>query len=338
MARGRTWKALGLVAAVVGGVLLVPSAASASATSVVKIGAWSRDWTWFNANVGAVDVYRGYDGGFHYPTWQQVPIALSQSKNHPGSMSDYSFQLPPADVASGKDDAILTTFIASTPPNIVLTNYHEPEQEIEAGQFTFAQFRAAEVHLSYLVHQQNLLDGGTRKVSVVLMVSTFTGFKGRNPVNYWPTTTESSGALADPIDLISADVYSAPHATGTAGVPLGYTDGVNWKDPAKLMYPVVKFAKSNNSDWAVSELGYLEDVHNPTRKAQALQAAVAAAVAGKTSASSPTFRPALWISYWDSKGGRADWELRYTSPAPTTSPPAASSNAAVMWKQLANQP
>jgi hypothetical protein len=102
------------------------------------------------------------------------------------------------------------------------------------------------------------------------------------------------------------------------------------------MYPVVKFAKANATDWAVSELGYLEDVHSPTRKAQALQAAVAAAQAGKPSATSPTYRPALWISYWDSKGGRADWELRYNNPpVPSQS---TTSNAAVMWKQLANQP
>jgi hypothetical protein len=261
-----------------------------------------------------------------------VPQSISHSKKFAGSMSDYSFQLPPADVASGADDAILQTFIASTPKNIVLTNFHEPEQEIAAGQFTFAQFRAGIVRLNQLVDAQNLVDGGTRKVSVILMVSTFTGFMGRNPVNYWPTTANDGGTA----DLISVDVYSAPHATDTASVPLGYTDGVNWKDPAKLMYPVVKFAKANATDWAVSELGYLEDVNSAGHKAQALQQAVAAAIAGKTSATSPTYRRALWISYWDSRGGRADWELRYNNPpVPSTS---STSTAAQTWKQLVNQP
>jgi hypothetical protein len=328
MARRRTAGAFTLAALVLLGVLVTPSAASASATSVTKIGAWSRDWTWFDANVGPVDVYRGYDGGFHYPTWQQVPRSLA----HPGGMNDYSFQLPPADVASGADDAILTTFIASTPKNIVLTNHHEPEQEIQAGQFTFAQFRAAIVRLNQLVDAQNLIDGGTRKVSVILMVSTFGGFMGRNAENYYPNPTRDGGTA----DLISADVYAAPHATGTAGVPIGYTDGVNWKDPAVLMRKVVAFAKLHTTDWAVSELGYLEDVNNPMRKSQALQSAVAAAKAGKATATGPTYRPALWISYWDSKGGRADWELRYNNPpVPSTS---TTSNAAVMWKTLVNQP
>ena len=309
------------------GLTLAPATASASATSTTKVGAWSKDWKWFDAAVGPVDVYRGYDGGFHYPTWQQVPRAFA----HPGGMNDYSFQLPPADVAAGLDDAQLTTFIASTPLNIVLTNHHEPEQEIAAGEFTFAQFRAANARLNTLVDAQNALDGGTRKVSVILMVSTFTGFQGRNAENYWPTEIKGDGGT---VDLISADVYAAPHATGTAGVPLGYTDGVSWKSPTTLMRPVIKFAQLHTTDWAVSELGYLEDVHDPLRKAAALQEAVAAAKAGKPTATT-TYRPALWISYWDSKGGRADWELRYASPAPAVS---TVSNAAKAWKALVNAP
>ncbi|MGZ4549745.1 MAG: hypothetical protein ACXVF0_09600 [Blastococcus sp.] len=302
--------------------------ASASSTSVTKVGAWSKDWKWFDAAVGPVDVYRGYDTGFHYPTWQNVPRALA----HPGGMNDYSFQLPPADVAAGLDDAQLITFIASTPLNIVLTNYHEPEQEIAAGLFTFADFRASTAHLNALVDAQNAVDGGTRKVSVILMVSTFTGFQGRNPENYWPTEAKGDGGTAD---LISADVYSAPHATGTTGVPLGYTDGISWKSPTTLMRPVITFAQAHQTDWAVSELGYLEDVNNPTRKADALREAVAAATAGKPTAKT-TYRPALWISYWDSIGGRADWELRYNNPpVPSTS---STSNAALAWKSLANAP
>jgi len=55
---------------------LVVAAASASAASVTKVGAWSRDWVWFDRAVGAVDVYRGYDSGFNYPTWRDVPRFL----------------------------------------------------------------------------------------------------------------------------------------------------------------------------------------------------------------------------------------------------------------------
>src|SRR4051812_39793147 len=113
-------KSVGVVMAlmlVVAGLLVAPTAASASATSTTKIGAWSKDWGWFDQAIGPVDVYRGYDSGFNYPTWQDVPRPIG----HPGGMNDYSFTLPPADVAAGAKDSVLRTFIASTPKNIVLT-------------------------------------------------------------------------------------------------------------------------------------------------------------------------------------------------------------------------
>jgi hypothetical protein len=326
MGRKRTPGALVLAGLVLLGVLVAPSSASAMPDSVTKIGAWSRDWTWFDANVGPMDVYRGYDSGFRYATWQQVPRHIA----HPGGLNDYSFRLPPAQLAAGQYDAQLRTFIASTPKNIVLTNHHEPEQEIDAGEYTAAQFRAASARLNRLVDQQNAIDGGTRKVSVILMISTFTCFKGRNAENYWPTAAKGDGGT---VDLISGDVYAAPHGTGTT-VPTGYTTGTNWKSPATLMRPLVRFAQLHRTDWAVSELGYLEDVNDRQRKSQALRDAVAYARNPHPTATS-TYRPALWVSFWDSIGGRADWRLRWNAPVPSQS---TTSNAALTWAQLRAQP
>lgn len=301
--------------------------AAASATSATKIGAWSKSWAWFDAAIGPVDIYRGYDPGFAFPTWP----ATKSAHAHPDAPAyDYTFNLPPQDVASGADDAELQAFIASTPADrpYYLTNYHEPEQEIESGMFTAAAFRASEAHLAGLVHAQNLLDGGQRKVSLVLMISTFTGFKKRNPVTYWPTTTDCLATVApcDLLDLVSVDAYALPHATGTTGVPIGYTDGVNWKSASTLLSPAYKWAAAHSTPWAISELGYLEDVHNPTRRATELTNAVTYA----------KNNGALFVEYWDSRGGRADWELKYNNPpVPSTS---ATSNAALAWKSLVNQP
>lgn len=307
------------------GLLGTPVTADASPSSATKIGAWSQygSWTAFDAAVGPVDVYRGY--GNWNATWQQVPAG----HRHSGGMNDFSFRLPPAQVASGQQDAALRTFIASTPKNVVLTNHHEPEQEIEAGDFTFAQFRAANARLNRLVDEQNARDGGTRKVSVILMISTFTGFQGRNAENYWPTTAKGDGGT---VDLISADVYTAPHGTGTT-VPMGYTTGTNWKSAATLVSPVLRFAKLKATDWAISELGILEDANDGNHRAQLMRDVVAYARAGRLSATS-VHRPALWVSYWNSKGGRADWGLRFQSPMPSESN---SSLAFRTWRDLANQ-
>lgn len=311
------------------GVLVAPTGAGASPTSTTKIGAWSQygNWTAFDAGAGPMDVYRGYDNGFRYPTWQQIPAGHRKTGN-PGSFNDYSFQIPPAQLAAGDWDARLRTFLASTPRNVVLTNHHEPEQEIEAGQFTFAQFRAAQLRLDELVDEQNAADGGTRKVSVILMISTFTGFQGRNAANYWPTVARDGGT----VDLISADVYNMPHGTGTT-VPLGYTTGTNWKSAPTLVRPVLRFAQLNRTDWAISELGILEDVNDPDRRAQLMRDVVAIARSGQIG--TLTYRPALWVSYWNSRGGRADWGLRFQHPVPSES---TNSLAYRTWRELANLP
>jgi PKD repeat protein len=215
---------------------------------------------------------------------------------------DYSIELPPGDVASGADDAELKTFIASTPKNIILTNDHEPEEEIDTGQYTFAQFRAGIIHLAALVHAQNAVDGGTRRVSVILMYDTVTGDKGRNPMNYWPGADANGVNYAD---LISFDTYALPHNTNTPGVPRGFTDGIKWVNPSGLLNPLIAFAKQIHSPWMISELGYLEDVNDPAHKASAITDAVNYA----------RLNGAIAVEYWDSFGTRGDWQLRYSTAA-----------------------
>jgi hypothetical protein len=139
-------------------------AAAAAAQPKPLLGRYTRDDVWYTANVRTPNPPM-YDVGFHYPTWQQT----AAYKEWGSIAEDYLFQLPPRDVAIGADDSQLLRFIAPTPKNIILTNYHEPEQEVAANQFTAAQFRASIAHLATLVHARNAVDGGSRRVSVVLM-------------------------------------------------------------------------------------------------------------------------------------------------------------------------
>ncbi len=278
---------------------LTGGSAAAEVGDTMPVGATSRDWTWFDAAVGPTQIYRNFDAGFHYATWTQTKAYTL----HPDAPRyDYSFNLPPAEVLAGAWDARLRTFVASTPGNTILSIWHEPEQEIEKGLFTAQQFRDMMVRFNALVDAQNALDGGTRLVSVVLMVSTFTGFKGRNPNTYWPG---NAGA-----DLIAVDAYGSPSGTKTAAAPAGYTDGRRWKTAGLLLSPVYAFSVVKGTRWGVSEFGYLVDVNGPTRKAQTITDGVAYARAND----------AVMFEYFDSFGSRADWRLRYQNPAvPSTS-------------------
>lgn len=268
-------------------------ATAAAVAPKPMLGGFSRDPSWYQGHVGAVQIYRTYDPGFHGATWQQT----SAYRMHGNAPEDYSVNIPPAQLAAGAYDARLTAFLATTPKNLIITNLHEPEQRIANGAFTAAQFRASIIRLAILVHAQNARDGGSRRVSIILMAGTITGFKGRNPMNYWPGRDPSGRNY---VDLLSIDTYAAPHATNTAGVPVGYTDGQKWQSSASLLDPSIAFANKIGSPWLISELGFLEDVNDPMHRAHALVSFVSYA----------RLHGAVAVEYWDSVGRRANWQLR----------------------------
>jgi hypothetical protein len=285
--------------------------ASAAATAPKPmLGGFSRDPSWYSGHIGAAEIYRTYDPRFHGATWQQT----SAYRMHGNAPEDYSINIAPGRLASGAYDARLTAFLATTPKNLIITNLHEPEQRIANGAFTAAQFRASIIRLATLVHAQNARDGGSRRVSIILMAGTITGFKGRHPMDYWPGRDANGKNY---VDLLSIDTYSAPHATNTAGVPVGYTDGQKWQSAADLLDPSIAFANRIGSPWLISELGFLEDVHDPMRRAHALVEFVNYA----------RQHGAVAVEYWDSVGRRANWQLRNGNGA-----------AARAWKSLVAGP
>ncbi len=293
-----------------------PRAAAAAAASPMLIGASSSDWTWFDNNVGPMQIYRNFDSGFSYPTWQETP-AYQLHANAPAN--DYSTKVAPQRLLNPADpiNAQMRAFLATTPENIIITNMHEPDNSFQ-GSFTAAQFRASILKFAEMVRAQNAIDGGTRMTSVILMGVTFGAFGTSTADMWWPTDARDGGH----VDILEADLYALPHATQTACCPAGYTDGVSWRKAPAVINNLKNFALSRGTPWAIAELGYLEDVNSPMHKATALSEAVAYA----------RLHGAHHVSIFDAKGPRASWKLWHASPVGTLS---ATSNAANMWKSLA---
>ena len=230
---------------------LIPASRAAAGSASLPpynslIGAASTDATWFDTNVGPVQIYRNYDvGGFHFSTWQQTK-AYTLHPNAPAY--DYSFEILPqvlADQASGAQ-AQVAAWLATTPTNLQVTNYNEPDAKY-VGKFTPAQHRAGIVALANLVRAQNAVDGGARRTSVILMNLTFGTTGTTKATDWWPTDAVDGGHA----DIISAQAYALPQATNTTGVPVGYTDGVNWKTPRALLANVSNFAVAQQVPWSV---------------------------------------------------------------------------------------
>lgn len=294
------------------GVAAPPPAATAPA---MLVGASSPDWGWLDDAAGPAQIYRVFDsGGFHFATWRET---LAYQKHPNATAFDYSFDVLPQRLTNPADpiNAQIRAFLATTPKNLIITNSHEPDNNQHL--FTPSQYRAGLLALAAMVRAQNTLDGGTRRTSLILMAITFTGKGSSTADDWWPNDARDGGH----VDIIEADVYQWPHATNTHGVPAGYTDGVKWRSASALISPLRDFARAHGTPWAIAELGILEDVNKPGRRAAELSDAVAFARANG----------ALHLCYFDNKGPRADWRLRWSTPVGSTSKQSA---AVTMWSSL----
>lgn len=131
--------------------------------------------------------YPGLPGGA-WPTFGTGPTVVS-------------FKVPSIPgFAAGDNDAALRAFLQTVPADgrsHYITVWHEPEDDIIAGRFSFAQYRAATIHLQKLATE---FAGSGKKIRVgqVLMGWTLDPRSGRDVNNY----------LVPNLDFIGWDVYS----------------------------------------------------------------------------------------------------------------------------------
>ena len=98
-----------------------------------------------------------------------------------------SFKDDPVAVASGADDAYLSSLVRHRPADRVTwwTYFHEPENDVEAGAFTAAQFRAAFRHVAALAQAP-----ATPTLHATLILMGWTAVTPtRNFADYYPGTT-----------------------------------------------------------------------------------------------------------------------------------------------------
>lgn len=145
-----------------------------------------------------------------------------------------SFKGNPATVVSGTEDAKYLAWFKAAPRDrtIYWTFFHEPDDNISAGQFSAAQYVAAWRHLKKLADQA---DNPRLLATLSLMNWSIFPESGRNWKDMYPGN--------DVIDVLAWDVNN-----------LGSPRGI-YEDPAKLFGPVIAASKSVGKPWAVAEWG-----------------------------------------------------------------------------------
>lgn len=145
-----------------------------------------------------------------------------------------SFKGDPATVISGTQDAKYLAWFKAAPRDrdIYWTFFHEPDDNISAGQFTAAQYVAAWRHLKILANEAN---NPHLLATLSLMNWSIYPESGRTWKDMYPGN--------DVIDVLAWDLNN-----------LGSPRGV-YEDPAKLLDPVIAASKSVGKPWALAEWG-----------------------------------------------------------------------------------
>jgi hypothetical protein len=178
------------------------------------------------AAFGRPDVVRTYYTG--------MPAAWPGSAGVSGGPVVVSFKAAPKDVAAGRLDSQFTNWFATAPKDrpIFWSYFHEPENDVEAGSFTTADYRAAWAHLAGLADKAN---NPQLHSNLILMCWTLNPGSHRNWKDYF--------AGAGVVDTIGWDCYNKSFTKGSYG------------DPASMLGTAVATSKAAGVNWAVAELG-----------------------------------------------------------------------------------
>lgn len=226
-----------------------------------------------NSYYGNLEVVRSYYTG--------LPQAWPNKMGNDGGAVVISFKALPQDVNAGKHDAFFAKWFADAPRNIDLywSYWHEPEDDVEEGRFTAAQWREAFKRLDRLAdHAHN----PRMKTTPILMCYTLKPGSDRDFYDYYPGR--------DVVDVQGWDCYNRGSDSG------------QYYTPDFVLRALVAKSAEIGKPWGMGEYGSKLAVGDDgTGRAQWL----------KASATYARNNGALFVTYFDSRAGNvADPEYR----------------------------
>lgn len=145
-----------------------------------------------------------------------------------------SFKFAPSDVLDGAYDERLTQWFRAAPDDreVYWAYYHEPEDNIESGDFSAKGFRAAWAHIDALADH---VENPRLHSAVVLMCWSLDDASGRTWGDYIPTDRTP--------DVLAWDCYNRAVSRG------------KYTPPARLLERSVRASGDVGAKWAIAELG-----------------------------------------------------------------------------------
>jgi hypothetical protein len=176
---------------------------------------------------GRLDVTRVFYSG--------APAAWPGNAGVSGRPVVVSFKYQPADVVAKKYDAQLLRWFETAPRDrdVDWIYFHEPENDIQSGAFTAAQYRAAFRHIAALAKQAK---NPRLRATVNLMCWTYNAKSKRDWRNYYPGS--------DVVDVMAYDCYNSAANTST-----------RYEDPATIFGAAIANARALKKPFGIAETG-----------------------------------------------------------------------------------
>jgi len=182
-----------------------------------------------------------------------------------------SFYYRPAEVLLGTHDAALRSWFQTAPTtyDVYWAYVHEPEDNIERGEFTAAQYRAALTRVARLAAEA---DNPHLRATLIMMCWTLGPVSGRDWHDYYPGP-----------DVVQYAAFDCYNYFGRSG---------KYVTPEQLFARVLEFGAATGIPWGIAEVGSIKVGSDTSgeRRAAWLRS-VGRFLAGK----------ALFVNYFDVK-------------------------------------
>lgn len=180
------------------------------------------------AQLGAIPVARVFSPGLPPARWEDEPVLAALGGD---SSVVYSFQGDLDELAAGTHDALISGFLDSRPEGVQvwMVLKHEPEDDVQRGEFTAEQFRAATEHVAGVVREA----GGIP--TTVLQAYTLNPASGRDWRDFYTPA----------VDVLAWDAYNT---AAKNEVP-------SYKAPEKFLEPVLAVAEETGKPFGFAEFG-----------------------------------------------------------------------------------
>ena len=183
-----------------------------------------------DALFGRADVVRHFSPGMPLD-WQSKNAQLLSDRT-----LITSFKVAPAEIVSGKHDAFFKNWFATAPSDqtIYWSYFHEPEDNINKGEFTEAQYRAAWKHLAEIEQaacQPNM--------HATLILTEWT----MNPNSKRDYRVYDAGH--EYVKVLAFDPYNGIYDT----------DRDFYESPESLLGPIAEKMEADGRPWGIAEIG-----------------------------------------------------------------------------------